>query len=149
MTESYDRRRMVAPLGVAGRGNGFTLVELMIVVAVIAILAAIAYPSYVAHIVKARRATAASCLMERGQDMERYYTTNLSYASAPDPTQCEGVTDFYTLSFNGSVSAKAYSLRAVPKGAQLARDTQCGTLYLNQKGERTVSVSGTDPMSCW
>lgn len=140
---------MAARPGVAGPGNGFTLIELMIVVAVIAILAAIAYPSYVAHIVKARRATAASCLMERGQDMERYYTTNLSYASAPDPTQCDGVTDFYTLSFNGAVGAKSYSLQAVPKGAQKARDTKCGTLYLNQKGERTVSVSGTDPMSCW
>ncbi|CTP84289.1 hypothetical protein XTPLMG728_0504 [Xanthomonas translucens pv. poae] len=149
MNESYDRRRMVAHPGMAGPGNGFTLIELMIVVAVIAILAAIAYPSYTAHVVKARRATAASCLMERGQDMERYYTTHLTYVSAPALTQCDGVTDFYTLSFNGSVSAKAYSLQAVPKGAQLTRDTKCGTLYLNQKGERTASVSGTDPMSCW
>ena len=52
---------------VRAAGRGFTLIELMIVVAIVAILAAIAYPSYREHVVKSRRATAQSCLLEMAQ----------------------------------------------------------------------------------
>ena len=60
------------------RARGFTLIELMVVVAIIAILAAIAYPSYTNHVVKTRRAAATACVMEAAHFMERYYTTNLT-----------------------------------------------------------------------
>src|SRR3546814_19429854 len=57
--------------------SGFTLIELMIVVAIVAILAAIAYPSYINHITKTRRAAGAGCALEAAKFMERFYTTNL------------------------------------------------------------------------
>ena len=58
------------------RNQGFTLIELMIVVVVIAILAAIAIPSYRSHICKVERNQAKSDLMGLAQAMERFYTTN-------------------------------------------------------------------------
>ncbi|WP_172649511.1 type IV pilin protein [Thiolapillus brandeum] len=60
---------------------GFTLIELMIVVAVIGILAAIAYPGYVDHVRKARRADAKSALTEAAQKLETLYARNASYSA--------------------------------------------------------------------
>ena len=67
------------------RNQGFTLVELMIVVAIVAILAAIAYPSYKEYVRKSRRADAKAVLVEAAQFMERVYTEDFSYASAELP----------------------------------------------------------------
>ena len=72
--------------GLQGRGEaGFTLIELLIVIAIIGILAVIAVSTYQDQIVKSRRAAAAACLQEGAQFMERYYTTNLTYANATAP----------------------------------------------------------------
>lgn len=134
----------------SNRIRGFTLIELMIVVAVIAILAAIAYPSYNNHVTKARRAAAATCLLERAQFMERHYTSNLSYATAPAPVQCQDVANFYQVGFTATPTARAYSLQAVPQGAQAARDTKCATLSLTSAGVRGASGSASaTPAQCW
>src|SRR5690606_38472416 len=61
---------------------GFTLIEVMIVVAIIGILAAIAYPSYQDHVRKSRRADAQTALLELAQFMERHYTTNGRYLTS-------------------------------------------------------------------
>ncbi len=59
--------------------RGFTLIELMIVVAVVGILAAVAYPSYQESVRKARRAEGRTALMEMLQQQERYMTQNNTY----------------------------------------------------------------------
>lgn len=132
--------------------QGFTLIELMIVVAVIAILAAIAYPSYQSHIIKTRRATAAACVIELAQFMEREYTTNQSYADAVLPnadTGCQNdLNGFYGIAFPSPPTATAFSITATAQGVQ-ANDTQCGNLTINERGTKSVSVSGTDPSACF
>lgn len=140
-------RQSRRPLSSAG---GFTLIELMVVVAIVAILAAIAYPSYQNHVTKTRRGAAVSCLQEVAHFMERYYTTNLSYSGTNVPTlECRSQSDnFYTIDFSGNPDTTSYLITAVPKGAQESRDTKCGTLGLNHRGQR--SVSGTGSVSeCW
>src|SRR5690606_3074741 len=119
------------------RSGGFTLIELMIVVAIVAILAAIAYPSYTNHITKTRRAAGAACAMEAAQFMERYYTTHLTYVDARLPeTQCmTDLADHYAIQLvTGSVGASTYTVEAIPQGVQVTRDTKCGTLTINQTG---------------
>lgn len=128
--------------------KGFTLIELMIVVSIIAVLAAIAYPSYQRYVVKSRRAAAAGCLQERAQNMERYYTTNLTYVGAT-LLQCDAALQpFYAVGFQTAPSADSpryYVLQAVPQGAQ--QNDSCGTLTIDAKGVRGQS-SGTQS-ACW
>ena len=144
---------------VIGAG-GFTLIELMIVVGVVAILAAVALPSYQSHITKTRRSAAAACSLEAAQFMERFYTTNLSYAKTKMgvdvalPTgQCSNdLDDHYTirLSPTAKVSAKSYTIEAVPKGVQKKNDVKCGMLSLDQTGRKAVDgTASADPKQCW
>jgi len=129
--------------------RGFSLMELLVVVSIMAILGAMAYPGYQRHLAGSRRVAAAACLLERAQAMERYYAINQGYLDAPAPLPCHTVAGFYQLSFVDAPTAQAYVLQAVPQGAQAIHDTHCGTLSLNQWGERMVSVADTEPMQCW
>ena len=131
------------------RSAGFTLIELMIVVAIVAILAAIAYPSYTHQVIKTRRTAAKACLSEYSNYMERYYTTNLSYAGAADPgLDCESAAQTgknYAYAFVGTPDTSTYTVSATPRGPQVV-DTECGMLSLNQTGKRDAEG---DPATCW
>lgn len=132
--------------------RGFTLIELMVTVGIIAILATIAYTSYSSFIIKSRRAAAATCLQERAQFLERFYTTNLSYldpatGAAPAVAQCAPeIANFYQVGYAVASTARTYQLQAVPQANQ--QDAQCGTLTLDSTGQR--GESGTRTVDdCW
>jgi type IV pilus assembly protein PilE len=77
------------------KARGFTLVELMIVIAVLAILAAIAVPSYYRQVEKSRRADAQSALLSAAQTLERCFTRTNTYVgcfttTAPGQASQEG-----------------------------------------------------------
>lgn len=127
------------------RQSGFSLIELMVVVAILAILTSIALPSYNNHVRKARRAAGAACVAAMAQRLESVYTTDLSYAAAPNIATLSASCDsdalrYYTMARN--VAARTYTVSAAPKGAQSG--DSCGTLSINQLGVKSPSTGG-----CW
>jgi type IV pilus assembly protein PilE len=132
---------------------GFTLIELMIVVAIVAILAAIAIPSYRKYVLQSHRSVAKSTLLEMASREERYYTLNNAYpASATSlnyPSATISVPDATAPYYQVSVvnGGSNFSLQAVPTGSQ-ANDT-CGTYTLNDLGVQGNTGNSTSSADCW
>jgi len=129
--------------------KGFTLVELMIVIAILGILGSVAYPSYLSHVKKANRADGIDSLLALAGRMEEYYMNNDTYVGATVNAAGTGTVgsnktsdDLYTLSIT-SATAIAYSLAATPK----AGDPDCGNLTLDSLGQKGVSAGSV--AACW
>lgn len=132
-----------------GRAAGFTLIELMIVVAVIAVLAAVVLPSYQDSVRKARRMDARSALTTIAQLMERLNTERGSFASATlgaaatDLFPATSENKHYTLALS-NLAAATYTVTATPAGNQ-ALDP-CGAYTLTQAGTRGAALAVDQ---CW
>ena len=141
------------------RYQGFTLIEVMIVVAIVGILSAIAYPSYAEYIRRGHRADARAGLLQAQQYLERAATATGNYPTSlppalrwrlpdgitPDPTKR------YTIDFQAGNTNAEYTLTATPQGAQTG--DKCGTYTLSNTGVRGAAgkksgESGYDP-DCW
>ncbi len=147
--------------------RGFTLIEMMIVVAIVGILAAIAYPSYQQYVLRSNRTEGQALLNEAAAREERYFAQNNSYVSAtgdlgklnlPNTTtsgtgndatsSALSSTGKYKLAVSKVNNDGGYTLTATPQGSQTA-DTKCGNLTLNAIGTRGVSASGASVNDCW
>ncbi|MBJ9578226.1 pilin like competence factor [Acinetobacter baumannii] len=117
--------------------EGFTLIELMIVVAIIAILAAIAYPSYTQYKIRTNRADVQSEMMQTAQRLQSYYVINHNYTSA---TLNNGLT---TKDYPASnpiyiialvTNSQTWTLTATPKTNTIQAGN--GTVLLNSDGQK-------------
>ena len=138
-------------------GNqGFTLIEVMIVVVIVGILLMVALPSYQGALQKGRRGDARAALLDASNRQEQYqldfgtYTadmTDLGYAADPF-TSDEGLYRVDAVSCASGSIASCFVLTATPvAGAPQSEDVRCKALSLDSFGSRTAT--GTHPAECW
>lgn len=126
--------------------RGFTLIELMIVVAVVGILSAVAYPSYTEYVRKGHRAEARAGLLQAAQWMERAATATGTYPSAL-PANLQTVPgDRYTISTSGDDAS--FTLTAAPKGSAQSGD-KCGSFTLTHTGAQDLTDNTATVAECW
>jgi type IV pilus assembly protein PilE len=150
----------------AHQNKGFTLIELMIVVAIVGILASVALPSYSRYVERSHRSNARNALVQMAQWLERVATASGQYpvctgagftgctlngAAFTVPAQLTTVQGgrYNALTISQS-TANAYQLTAAPTAAQ-AGDI-CGGLTLNHQGARGVTATGLTAQQqrdCW
>ena len=146
------------------RTKGFTLIELMIVVAIIAITAAIAYPGYQDYVVRSNRAVAKAELLEVAAKQEHFFLNNKTYAATLAQlaypmdgagayfidregvsTLAAGATGIYTITLVVPANGLNFTVTATGVNTQLLRDVACGALTLNDRGART----SLNAAICW
>ena len=133
------------------RARGFTLLELMIVVAVIAILAGLAFSAYSKQVRKSRRAEAKQALTDLSLRQEKYRSNSTSYGTCLQltaPSTCAGLNGlytYYTVAVTAN-SAAGYTMTATPKTADQLKDS-CGTMSVQMASgvlQKFPTASG-----CW
>jgi type IV pilus assembly protein PilE len=143
------------------RQAGFTLIELMVVVAIVAIVFAFAFPSYERYVVRAKRAVGQNVLMQVADRQQQFFMdnkrfaadlTNLGFTANPFIVDDDGastvagdVDAVYSLALS-NVTATTWTATATPLNGQLSRDTSCGNLTINQAGAKGKSGAGDN---CW
>lgn len=149
--------------------RGFTLIEVMVVVAIVALLAAIALPNYQEHVRRSKRAEAQGILMEAAQFMQRYYSANDRYTAAAgdageETEQKKGAESLlpkalqqspksgaanYTIAVFARDTPPSYILKATRTGSMTG--DRCGTLTLSGLGVKDMDdeVTGLLTKECW
>jgi len=129
--------------------KGFTLIELMIVVAIVGIIAAITYPSYQQQVQRTNRTDATANMLALAQNLERFFTETGSYSNFAIPAAAQtsprnSANPKYSIRFSDgsttATNANTYTLQAFPVvGSSQVNDTTCARLDLNQIGIRCAA----------
>ncbi|MFT5788194.1 MAG: type IV pilus assembly protein PilE [Shewanella sp.] len=124
--------------------RGFTLIEVMIVVAIVGILAAIAYPSYTDYVTKAGRSEGVTAVLNISNLQEQYYLDNRTYTE--DLTKLGLAASYVTENGHYSLISKgssSFTITASAEDTQKARDSTCQTITLTDIGVKGPSAE------CW
>lgn len=127
--------------------NGFTLIELMIVVAVIGILAAVALPSYQDYVTRGKIPDATSGLASKRVQIEQFFQDNRTYAAAPACDADTATSQYFNFSCPVAAGVTTYEIHAVGKASMAGF-----TFTINQAGARgttAVPTGWTTNAGCW
>lgn len=145
----------------AGKQRGFSLIELMVVVAIVAIIAAFAFPSYQRYVIKAKRTVAQNVLLQVADRQQQFFMdnkrftadmTNLGFPADPYIVGDDGASTVvgdsaavYSLSLS-NVTATTWTATAAPLHGQLSRDSYCGSLSVTHAAAKGKTGASDD---CW
>jgi type IV pilus assembly protein PilE len=126
--------------------RGFTLIEIMIVIAIIGIVITIGYPSLTEYVKKGRRTEVAGLLSEQAQLLERFYSKNNVYTNA---TGLSAGNDFYTIT--PTLTDQTFLLTAVRKTGTAMANDKCGDFTITNTGVRSMAnaTPGLTSKDCW
>lgn len=130
----------------SGRPAGFTLIELMIVVAIVGILAAIALPSYDDYVRRSRIIEATSELSAKRVRIENFYDNNRTYVGAPDCADDTGTSRFFD--FTAVCAAGAYTVTATGKAAMVDFEYTLNQANARDTTDLPTGWSGANS-GCW
>jgi type IV pilus assembly protein PilE len=134
------------------RIRGFTLIELMVVIAIVGIIAVIALPSFLQQVRRSHRAEAMRGLSELQLREERWRASNAKYigtdSSAADKTSFGALptSDYYTFAFDSTASGTGFKVKATAAGSQ-ADDTACTPMRLEVAGGAVTKTPTSN--RCW
>jgi type IV pilus assembly protein PilE len=147
------------PAPTANRSSGFSLIELMVVVAIAAILVSVAAASYQSQVQKSRRTEARTALLDLATREERYFSTNNFYSNLPADMGYGTFTPVGSGYYNVTIAVTpanagtvpptqaGYLIKATAIGIQVS-DASCQTFTVDQTG--TQGSTGTAPVAtCW
>lgn len=148
---------------------GFTLIEIMVVVAIVGVLVAIALPSYQSYIARGNRAAARSALSQAAQYMQRFYAANDRYDA--DRTGAQTIwatmppallrspadgTQLYAISNTGAgpstATASTFTLIMRPLSTASMANDKCGGFTMTQSGAKGITAAGATAAliaECW
>ena len=126
--------------------RGFTLIEIMIVIAIIGIVITIGYPSLTEYVKKGRRTEVAGLLSEQAQILERFYSKSNVYTGA---TGLSAGNDFYTIT--PALTDQTFKLTAVRKAGSAMATDKCGDFTITNTGVRSMenAAAGVTTKDCW
>ena len=133
------------------RARGFSLIELMIVVAVMAILASVALPSYRQHVMRSHRTDATSALLRLAAEQEKYYIQNNrygTYAQLKSPVTEHG---WYTLAVTAADATTFTATATAKTGEPQEGDKDCRVFTVTAAGQHTAkdSANADSTDKCW
>ena len=134
------------------KSNGFSLIELMIVIVIIGVLLSISVPAYNNYVQEARRADAHAALLDIAAREERFvaqnntYTTDISSAAGLNLDRNTSAEEFYNMTVTpcaGGTIATCYVITATGVGSQ-AQDDGCTTITYDSAGTKSGATA-----NCW
>lgn len=121
--------------------QGFTLIEVMIVVVIIGILAAVSYPNYTEYVKRGARADAMTILLDAANKQEQYFVDNRSYATDLSDIGVPSASEngYFTISLQEGGTTDTFTLVATAASGPVRGDTDCPALTIDELGIRGVS----------